>query len=433
MRFLVMVLACLMSAPAQAKTLSAPPDLSHPLTLRECLDVALKQQPSLAIAEQSVRASRAGLQQARSSLFPQVTPEWSYTNSESRTTLPGFGSRQSKLERAETNLRLRQLIWNGGRRELSIAQSRQSLESSRYAQEATRQDVVVSVTSAFYNLLRSYDLLKVAQANVDRAQNTVEVTRAQVDAGVAAPKDILQAEADLANAKVNTIQARNRINVAEASLKNAMGLVTDSRIQAAPIEIKVPSPSEKVPSLDEYIQMAYKNRPDLQQLSASIEVSRLSVRLAQLSTKPDLEGDFVFARQFSPDPGNQQTLSASITWPLYDGGNIRAAVEESKANLESTRQRYEQLRQNILLDVEQSYLTMLEARERADASRQAVEAARINYEAALESRRAEVGTIIEIIAAQAALVNAETNYTQAIYDYYIAEAQLRKATGVIGQ
>lgn len=403
--------------------------ISQPLTLKDAIRVALQRHPSVAIAKNQVEQARARQLRAEARYFPTISPSVNYINQQTRTALPGFGTRIGKIDETRSDIALRQTVFDSGQREITAAQARRALEAAEQGYREAIQQKVLSVTTAYYELLRRRALLRVAEANVERAQQTVDVVRAQVEVGVAAQKDVLQAEAELANAQVGLIQARNQVRLAEANLRSELGVDQEVPLQLAEVGDKEAEALAPLMSLEEYLQQAWKQRPDLQRQRANNEIQRLNLRLAQIEAGLQVQSDFTYGRRIDPDPGDTRSFSVVVTYPLFDGGAARAAVRESRAAYESAQRQMEQLQLGVRLEVEQAYLSRTEAQERLSAARKALEAARVNYEAALESRREGVSSLIEVINAQVALVNAETNYVQAIYDLLAAEARLQRAIG----
>jgi outer membrane protein len=403
--------------------------LPQPLTLKDAIRIALQKHPSVAIAKNQLEQAKARRVQAEARYFPTLSPSVSYVNQQTRTALPGFGTRIGKIDETRSDIALRQTVFDSGQREISAAQARRSVEASEQAYREAVQQKVLSVTTAYYELLRRIALLRVAEASVQRAQQTVDVVRAQVEVGVAAQKDVLQAEAELANAQVSLIQARNQVRLAEASLRNELGIGQEVPVQVAEVGEQEAGQLPPLTSLEDYLKQAFAQRPDYQRQRVSSEIQRLSLRLAQIQAGLQIQSDFTYGRRIEPDPGDTRSFSVVATYPLFDGGAARAAVRESRAGYDSAMQQLEQIKLAVRLDVEQAYLTRAEAQERLNAARKALEAARVNYEAALESRKEGVSSLIEVINAQVALVNAETNYVQAIYDLLAADARLQRAIG----
>jgi outer membrane protein TolC len=115
--------------------------------------------------------------------------------------------------------------------------------------------------------------------------------------------------------------------------------------------------------------------------------------------------------------------------PIFDGFRTTNRVEESLRNYYVIRAQEEQQRQQVVLDVEQSYLRLVELQERIKANEAAAQAARENLDLANGRYQVGVGSIIEVTDAQTLYTDAQTTYIRAIYDYRIADAQLLRAIG----
>lgn len=408
-------------------------DLKKPLNLDRAIKIGLLRQNSIAISKASTDAANARLVQSRSSYYPTVEPTFSYSSNVS----PGGsiniggqiirGSRQSET-RTEA-IAARFTIYDSGRREANVGASRRNLFGTEYGLANQRQAVVLDVTESFYSLLRDRELVRVQEESVKRAQTTLDAIKAQVEAGTAAKSDTLQAESDLANARVSLYNAQNNARLTEASLKNAMGVVAENSLN---LEDSIPQPSiaPDPVKLEKYVQAAYDNRYDLRQQQERINATGYSVRLAHINAGITLDASISEGFQIHPDTGEQRTFRVDVSYPLFDGGNSKAAVKEAKAQLEQDRRQLDLLQQNIRLSVDQSYSTREQAKRRLEAARLAVEAGKLNYQAALEKQKNGLVNILEVINAEVQLVNAEVSAVQAVYDYYIADARLQREIGV---
>ncbi|HZO86801.1 MAG TPA: TolC family protein [Chthonomonadaceae bacterium] len=408
-------------------------DLSKPLSLERAVAIGLQQQNAIAIASTQAQAASARLVQARANYYPQITPSFQYTTSlrpGGRVFINGtsFGGAASS-ETVTDVIVARQLIWDTGRREATVGLNRRSLFSAEYNLADQRQAVILNVISSYYEVLRDQELVRVEEENVRRSQTTLESIRAQVEVGNAAQTDTLQAEADLANAQVALLQARNNLDVAQATLKNAMGVISDQPL-ALSTQPPTPSTVPDTSGVDHYTQVAYANRLDLKAQQERINAQGYNVRLANIDNGLSATADVTEGYQLDPDAGEERQFNVLFSYPLFNGGSTRAAVRESKATLEQERRTLDQLEQNVRLDVEQSYVTREQARQRIVASQTAVQAGQTNYNAALEKQRNGLINILDVLNAEAQLVNAQVNLVQAIYDFYIADARLQRDIGL---
>ncbi len=494
--FALLTLPCAVHAQV-APSAGAVRVLPAPLTLAEAVTIALRQQPSEFIARTQITSANGQKAQARAQYFPTLTPTFQYQDTRDTfygvtvgggttstvTTGPsgggtgtgtgtgaggsgGTGTETGGAGTTETGtgtggqttqtftggsqslggvsvtrgsgstLVLKQTLFDSGTRESVNAQARRSLDAARFGRTDTRQQIILNVTRSFYDLLRASDLVKVSQAQVTRAGQTVAQTQGQIDAGVAARADILQSQADLANAQVSLLQNESAVRSTEAALKNAMAIETGGPLQLATLaagDALPPLPNAgPEQTLDDYVRQAYAARPDLRQQLSVIEVSRQSVKQAKIATGLALAGNYVLSYQPTNDIGakgaNSQVL-VTASYPLFDAGGARGALRVAEAGRDADLDRLEQLRQSVRLDVEQSYYDRTLALERTRLAQVAIQAAQASFDAATARRQAGVGTVLDITTAQVSLTQAQNQYVTAVYDFYTADARLRRAIG----
>lgn len=474
-------------APATPAVTPAPEATQNvqPLTLTQAISLALRAQPSLYQASANREASSQRLREQQSNYYPSISPNFTYTQTGTRSpttqvipiidpvTGQQTGTRVQTLTRDRTgeaksgDVALTYRLFDTGSRDLSNRQARESLRASDYALSDTRQSVIANVATAYFTALRNSDLVRVDQAQVARAQNTLDVVQAQVAAGAAARKDVYQAQADLLNAQVTLLQAQNNADLAQAQLRQAIGVIggggalpgavgsVPQRLTLATVPVpadntplaatlttppsgtakKSPEPapttlSADVPTaIEQLLNVAYQERPDIREAQQNVEVNRTSKRLAEVQASPQVAGDVGAGYVYTPYTGDNRQVTLSATYPLFDGGLTRARVRETQANIESSQAQLETLRQDVAVTVEQAYRTLVQARAALPAAAAAQQAAQVNYDAAIESRREGVGSIVDVITAQTTLVQAQSSYVQAVYDFYSADAVLARAVG----
>ena len=409
-------------------------DLSKPLSLQRAIRIGLLRQNSIAIAQTQVESAMGRLTQARSSYFPQVTPTFSFqTNLSPGGAIFIGGQRIGGSATSETRsevIAARQLIFDTGLREANVAAARRNVFASEYGVGNQRQDVVLAVTNAYFNLLRDRELVKVEEESVKRAEETAKAIQAQFEAGVAARSDTLQSQADLANARVALLSARNDYQLQEAALKNAMGVITPMPLVLDDTPIAAPAPTPDPIALEKYVQAAYGNRLDVKQQQERVYSQGYAVRVAKIISGLTVQADVTEGFAFDPTSGEERTFAVTASYPLFDAGNTRAVVRENKAQWELEKRTLDQLQQSVRLTVDQSYTAREQARQRQIAANVAVTAATENYNAAFAKNREGLINILELINAEVQLINAQVQQVQATYDFYTADAQLLRDTGL---
>ncbi|GIV08779.1 MAG: protein CyaE [Fimbriimonadales bacterium] len=393
------------------------------LSLDDALRLALDNNGQARAALADTESAQARLNATRANLFPS----FDISSSTTRTRIEGGGVNTDTTQR-QNGLGLEWLLLDNGQRELRIRQSSRSAEAVRQNVRDTVRRILFQTARAYYEVLRRQELLRVADTAVRRAETLLAVAQAQAEVGTAPQKDVLQAEADLANARVQQIQARNALRLAETDLKRLIGWDPTRELPALQPPEGAPSAPPEL-SVEQLWRRARLQRPDLRNAELSLQISQLGVDAARLNSLLRLQITARGFREVEPNTRTQGSVSVIASYPLFDGGLTRANLREAEANLQSAQFRLQQAERDAYAEVESALLSLRESTERLGASKVAVAAAQRNFDAAQESLREGVGTIVEVLTAQLALITAETNLVQATYDAAVAELQLRVAVG----
>lgn len=401
------------------------------LTLDQALKLARTRNGNLAAAAANVEAAKARARQSYAAFLPTLTPSFSYSD-QKREQLTGF--RNTSINSGiTTEVEARWKILDAGQRDLNYTSARRALDAQALSALQTIRSTLVTVYTQYFDALRTQELVKVADAQVQRAKDGLAQTEAQIKVGDAAEKDRFQPEADSLNAQVDRLSAEARRRAAEASLKATIGY--DMR-SALPALEKFEEPSAltlltEKDNLSDLIKEGLTNRADLNADRKRLESQNLGVRLAKIDAGIAWSVDVTYNKQFNADNVNNRTLGVFASFPLYDGGRSRAAVREAEASREGSSRQLEQAERSVEAEIESSYYTHRLNFDRVKAARAALEAARVNYQRV--SRAKELGAqgadVVAVSTAQVTLTTAERNYVEAIYDFYISEVQLQLSIG----
>ncbi|HZH98700.1 MAG TPA: TolC family protein [Fimbriimonadaceae bacterium] len=405
------------------------------LTLAEAVQLARQRNGEVQAAVFDVQAARARVNQARSAFFPTVTPAFRYDDQRRDIrTGPSRGAFVNSTSQADIVANWR--VLDSGERMLSLMGSRSSFQAQEFIATQTLRNTLFSVHQQYFDTLRSHELQRVADLQVQRAEEILKQTIELERVGEGPRKDILQARADALNARVQQLQVRNRTVSNEAALKATIGW--EANTQLPPLE-PFPEPARfDIPeSLEQITTEGLARRADLQAQRFRAESQGFTVRRAEREAGLTWSVETSYQAAFSRDVFQNRGVSFLVSFPLFDAGRVREAVRESRFTLEATRSALVQSERNARSEIEAAYLTLSQDAQRVNAARLAVDAARENYEAAVAAFRAgALGTnVVTVLTAQVSLVTAESNYIEAVYDYYISEARLRLATGqpVLGE
>ncbi len=403
------------------------------LTLGQCLDIALKKNPTIVAAVNTVDVNRNRVGEARSAYYPQISATGSYDRSKTSPGSPTSLAGGAAVDQVSGTATLNQNIYDFGRTSSQVDVQKYNLASSS-SDLSTSQDVIIlNVKQAYYGVLQTKrnrdvaaDVLKQFQLHLDQAQGFYAV-------GTKAKIDVIKAEVDLSNAKLSLINAENALKIAWVTLNNTMG-VPDATEYA--IEDNLSFQPYAI-TLEDATAKAFENRPDLKSAVAKRQSAEANVSLQRSGYYPYLTGNANYTRsEVTPDIEPKTTTSANswdvgvaITFPLFNGFLTSHQVAEAKSSLYVQKANEEVLRQQILLDVRQSYLNLQAAEASISTAELASKQAQENLDLANGRYAAGVGSPIEVSDAFATYVTAQATYTGALYSYKIAQANIEKAMG----
>lgn len=397
------------------------------LGLDDALQMARERNGDVRAAFLNVQSAKARVDQSLGAFYPSVTPVWRWDSS--RQTGPNFpGAVTSDGSQSEISATWR--LFDSGQRNWSLGASRASAQAQVQSTIQTVRQILFTVHQQYYDALRAEELFRVAEAQVARAENVLAQTEAQVKVGDAPEKDVYQARADYLNAKVQQLVARNRRSTAQSALKATIVWNVDKPLP--PLEQKPqPETFAKVPPLDSFVQRGMKQRPDLIAERLGVEVDRSNASRAEREASFTWTLDATYNRSVTPDVADGRFVTFLVSLPLFDGGQSRAAARGAQASLAASKSSLSQSERAVESEIESAHAELVQNTERVTAAQLAVEAARKNYEAAVEAQRlGAAGTnVVTVSTALVSLVTAESNYVEAVYDYYISDVRLRVATG----
>jgi outer membrane protein len=412
----------------------SPAHAGTKLTLRECVDTALKNQPAIRAAQWNVNAGYGRETQAASPYFPQVSASTGY--SESHSLGGAFG--ESITKSYTTTLSVNQLLYDFGKTGNALDVARWGTRSSQQDLERIVQETILNVKQAYFALLQAKKLVLVEQKTVEQTESHLKQAQAFFRAGSKPRFDVTRAEVDVNNARLGLINANSSVRIRTIALNNAMG--TDPG-QAIEIDDVFPPPGE-VPPFEKAQDDALKNRPELSKADADIEMARARVRAEESNYLPTLSanGAYNWANgtqdlgsingiPLQGDVQNSWNAGVMLSVPLYQGGLTKGRVREARANLLALEMQRDAIKQSILLEVNQSYADMDSAKVRIEVMESSLQKARENLELAQGRYEAGIGPYIEVTDAQLSAVQAETEHVQAQYDYELSVARLLKAIG----
>jgi outer membrane protein TolC len=406
------------------------------ITLDQLIQMAVENQPSMRASQAARDAASANLGIAQAAYFPTVATALTYnrgTNNIAQGISAATGNPISRhvsdisVNNQNYAVSFNQNVFNSFQREWQVESARENLNASNLDLSTTRQNIILSVEQAYYSYILALHLVAVQQEAVNANTQNLNQVKGFFEVGTRPKIDVTQAQVQLANAQLALVQARNQVDTTLAAFKNALG-VPDLPPFRLKEELEIPA---TVGSLDDSIRTALSNRTELQAAQARIRSAEASLTVARRNFLPTLAAtaNWSYRGQDLPLAPNW-TAGLSLTVPVLNPP-LFSQLNQVAANLASAQANEEITRQNVILDVQQNYANLVGARESIRTSELAVQAARESLELAQGRYQVGVGPLIDITNAQLALTQAEDQNIQSIVNFKLAEAGLRKATGLV--
>ena len=393
----------------------APPAV---LTLQEAESVARKNHPGIRAANQRIRVQEAVLKRAEAAYYPTAGVRGSYEN---RPAAEGPNADENLFN---TTGQVNWLVSDFGRREGTVRREQETLEARRFSERTSVEDIVLNVRRAFFDYLRAEALVRVEQDTVKDRETLVRQARGFFDVGTRPKIDVARAEASLFAAQAGLIGAQNGVRIAWARLKSAMGVTRFAERQVAS-EVNVQAPTL---SLDEAVKTALESRGEIMEVQSRLKAQQEAIDVVKLGRMPRVRLDGQYGRRWHNDE-NVVTSSLTLEVPLFPGFTLKPEIERAVSDYAVVRAQLDELRQRLALEVEESYLNLVEAGERIKANEAQTRSAKENLDLANGRYQVGVGSIIEITEAQVINTRAQTDYIRSIYDHKVAEARLARAMG----
>jgi len=439
--WLVCFVAC-SNGPAQntAAGTNAPAWITRPLSLVDCLNVALSQNATILKAKSDLQATYGVVVQTRAVALPQVLATGNYTDTDPEAvdkfpiTAPGFAQPH---ENWNAGIKIVQSVYEGGKMLAAIRAARLTKEQSLLQYQTVVDDTLLNTRLAYYDVLLAAQQIVVHEASVKLLAQELEDQQRRYNAGTVPHFNVLRAEVAVANERPALIQARNNYRIAKNNLANLLGYNLPRDIwEDIPLDLSDPLDAQPYQiDLPQAIEQALANRTELATLRKQQDLQRENIVNDKSGYKPAVQvfaGYGWYNSQFTDDLSHDLhgwNAGAQLTWDIFDGMLTRGKVIQARALYEKSRTEVEDTGRQIELEVRTAYSQFIEARELLDSQKTVQAEAEEALREAEARAAAGTGTQLDVLDAQTSLTQARTTEIQALHDYAAARARLERAMG----
>ncbi|MBZ5542622.1 MAG: TolC family protein [Acidobacteriia bacterium] len=405
------------------------------LTLREAVQLVLKQNPQVQIANLDLAQSREDRVSARAALLPQIGFE-TYDKVQ-RFNLDAFighgfpgsphhaGPFQTFQAGPGFSMPLFDLtLW----RRLQAA--RQSVNATAAQEMGVREQIVLLVVSQYLGSLRAAANVRAAQSRVDLAQALYDQAADLQQHGVGTGLDTLRANVQLQNEKQRLIVAETQQATSLYGLARLLNVDPSQPLQLADQVSFFQTPEF---GASQSLEQAYSTRPEMKTLAAREQIVLAQRKAAGDSRLPNilLNGSWGYQGLSLPSAIPAYQFQVTLDVPLFTGGKIHAETTKADLELKKVAQEVEEQRNQIALEVKTALAQLESARHEVDVANLGVKLAEEEVSQARDRFQAGVANNIEVVTAQDAFARANDNQIGALYRYNQSRADLAHATGQI--
>ncbi len=432
--FVLLVLILQVSLPVSCSAQQSPASPPTPLqlTLKQAVQLALKQNPQRVIAQLLVSESDRNSQIARSALLPQAKVAASGSINQYNV---------QSIERApkREELGVFQIIEAGPAFSQTLLDfqkirgyqiGREGTHQARAEEQTTREIVVNAVVDQYLLILRALATRDAASVRVKLAQRLYEQAGELQKTGIGLNIDTVRANVELQNERQGLIDADTLTHTTKYGLAALLDLPRDQDLDVADhLDFY------DLPALDKQalVDRALTARPEIRSLNSQQRIAKLTTDAAGEQRLPTLDfSGFWFYQGSRFNNGiPAYTYALSLEFPIFTGGRIRAEEARAKLEQQHVAETRRQLEAQIVDEVKSALDELTAARNSVDVANLGLQLAQEEVAQAQRRFAAGVTTNVEVITAQDALARASDNQIGALYQFNLSRASLARATGEI--
>jgi len=412
-------------------------DPAKTYALPELIDLAEAHNPATRASWERARAQAANLGVTRSELYPTLAAA---AVSQTSRQEAFFGNRfyGQLIQDFHVEMDITYTVFDFGARSGRINAAEAQLLAANFAFNDTHRDVIYEVQQAYYRLLSSMGQEDSARASLSNAKAVQQAAEDRLAHGLATLPDVLEARSATSQAEYDLQAILGAEEIARGDLATALGTSATTTIQVQPLD-QVPTPESIGDAVDQAIDRALGQRPDLMRQVAEVRSADARVKEARAAYYPVLSLDVspevpsLYGLQ-SPYPWAHTAdlvggLRFNLQWTVFDGGARKNRLAEAQANVEAADAQTKVKRNQIADEVWTAYANLKTAFRQRQAAVALLESASQSYSAALESYNYGVRNLLDVTAAQRTLAQARSADVLARTRVLTAFAELAFRTG----
>jgi len=424
------------------------------LSLDECVEMGLRTSKALHASGARIEASDAWSKEVNASRLPVLKLSGGYSRLsevppfEVHLPFPKDFPLPSKFvvspnyfDNYSIRLNLQQPLFTGFRLKSGAEMARLGTQAAEQDLAGDRSQVIFAVRNAYWNLFKSKEFKKVVDENIVQVEAHLRDVRNFFEHGLLTRNEVLKAEVQLSNARLAALDAANGVEMAAVWLNNWIGAPLDAPVELAANTEELEAGAQKGPeewgSPAGLVDKALGRRPELKAMDLRVKAGQSGLILAKSGRYPQV---FLTANYYDlrPNPRllpaknkfySTWDLGISVSLDLWNWNATLRQTQQAEAQLAQALDGLGQMKDAAAVEVRQSWLVLMTAKERIGVVREAVVQAEENLRVTNERFKEGVALNSDVLDAETTLFQMKTGYTQALVDFELAKARLAKAIG----
>jgi outer membrane protein TolC len=413
------------------------------LSLKECISYGLKSNLNARIASNNVSKAHAQVQEGYSAYLPQISASGQYTdNLKLQTTvIPAgvFGPQESQVKfgtkyNTQVTAELDQTIYDQslitGLKELGPG-----IEIANLNAQQADENIIYNISYYYYQVLVYKQQLALLHEDESKYERLTKITALQVEKGVAKPIDNSRVQVSLNNTKSQISQTQNNYDLMLNRLRYAMGAPAKLAI-AVRDSLPINDLTSLPPQQDE---VNPENRADFKSQQLSARIDDLERKRIVAGYAPKLTGYAQYGAQaFNNNFGHSfdswydfSSIGLKLNVPIFDGLNKRAKTKEAKLTFDNAVKNLELTKQSIALDYQNSKTQLQRNADNITNDKLNLSVARDVYNNTTLQYQQGIANMSDLLNAESSFKEAQTNYTNSLLNFLIAQLDLEKSKGTL--
>jgi outer membrane protein len=399
-------------------------------TLESALSKAYGNNPNLNAQRAGVRAADENVAQAKSGYRPQITAtadagrSWSQFDNRAGNI---FSIDSQQLTPRGYGLEATQMIFDGFRTDNSVRRAESNVLASREDLTTVEQNTLFSAASAYMNVLRDTAILDLQRNNVDVIDEQLRQTRDRFNVGEVTRTDVAQAESRLAAARSQASQAEANLRASIAQYRQYVGVEPQQLAPGRPLDKLTPR------NANDALKVAFGEHPAIKAAQHSVDAAEFQVKIAQGALAPQVGVRGSVGQRYDVRGANDEQFAASavasVSVPIYEGGQAYAATRQAKEQVGEAQLRADWVRDQVRAAVLSSWGALEAARAQIEAAQAQIDAAETALSGVREEARVGQRTTLDVLNAQQELLSARVSLIQAQRERVVASYSLVQAMG----